>query len=290
MTPIELSFAKLLLQRALKCPCPQLIPRSGAAGAKVNCFTIYIDKGGEPYLLVQSLSDGMLSCLEWSGSSFDKPLLVPLKEIKSRDFTITHFYGNDEVRYRGLTDFLLGRTFFFPYIKRRVVRAIEATDQFFFNKKKLLTKQRIDLLRFLVQHRLEGNLISSPVDLMTGLYSLKWVRHPDRDPQQKRLRFYLDSLVDTGELKREAHLYELTGEALKAIEVYEEQERKHTENVKAQRGMFWLTVAIVFLTGAQAGLYKLPTLLDLSDLKIGEAPSTEPANTVKPVPTSQVKG
>lgn len=289
MTPIELRLAKLLLLEALKCPCPQLIPRSGAAGAKVNCFTIYIDRGGEPYLLVQSLSEGMLSCLEWSGSSFDKPLVVPLNEIETRDLAITHFYGYGEVQYRGLNDFLLGRTLFFPYIKIHVVRAIEATDQFFFNKKKLLTKQRIDLLRFLVQRRLEGIPISSPVDLMTGLYSLKWVLHPDRDPQQKRLHFYLESLVDTGELKRDGHRYELTGEALKAIELYEEQERKHTENVKAQRGMFWLTVAIVFLTGAQAGLYKLPTLLDLSDSKIGEAQSTEPANIVRPVPTSQIK-
>ena len=104
---------------------------------------------------------------------------------------------------------------------------------------------------------------------MTGLYSVKWIYHPDKESQRKRLTFHLDSLVDTGELRRVGLKYELTGEALKAIEIYEEQERKHTENVKIQRRMFWLTLAIVLLTGAQANLYKLPTLIDLSGWQLG---------------------
>ena len=53
---------------------------------------------------------------------------------------------------------------------------------------------------------------------------------------------------------------------VEAIEEYEEQERKHTENVKMQRRMFYVAVAVAFLTVAQAGLIKLPTLLDLSSL------------------------
>lgn len=273
MKSFELRLAIAYFTRALECPCPQLVPRSGVAGAKIKCFTIYVDKAGEPYLLVQHLSKGILSCLEWTGSSFDKSVEVALGEIESSDVSITHFYGYSEIQYKGVISFVLGRTLFLPYFKIHLVRAIEAVDQYFFNKKKLLTKQRIELLQFLVQRQLDGNSISSPIDLMTGLYSIKWVLHPDRDPQQKRLRFYLDSLVDTGELRRVNHNYELTGEALKAIEEYEEQERKHTENVKIQRGMFCLTFAIVLLTAAQAGLFKLPTLLDLGDWRIGHNPS-----------------
>jgi hypothetical protein len=266
MSPIEFRLATRLFAKALECPCPQLIPRSGEAGAKVKCFTIYIDKDGAPYLLVRGLSVGALSCLEWTGERFDKPVEIPLSDIASQDVSITHFYGHGEVQYQGVFDFALGRTFYLPYLKIHAVRAIGSADQYFFNKKKLLTKQRIDLLRFLVQSKLDGRPISSPIDLMTGLYSIKWALHPDRDPQQKRLKFYLDSLVDTGELKLIDHKYQLTGEALKAIEIYEEQERKHTQNVKIQRRMFWLTVAIVLLTAAQAGLYKLPTLVDLSSV------------------------
>lgn len=282
MRPFELRLANAFIAKALECPCPQLIPRSSAAGAKVKCFTIYIDKGGEPYLLVRSLANGILSCFEWTGSRFEKPVDVALSAIESKDVSITHFYGYSEVQYSGVISFALGRTLFLPYAKIRLVRMIESTDQYFFNKKKFFTKQRIDLLRFLVQRQLEGKPVSSPIDLMTELYSVKWVRHPDKDSQKERIKFYLDSLVDTGELRRHDHRYELTGEALKAIDVYEEQERKHTENVKVQRRMFWLTLAIVFLTGAQANLFKLPTLLDMSAWTTGQSRLSEPAIKAAP--------
>lgn len=275
MKSLELRLATFFIAQALECPCPMLIPRSGIEGAKVKCFSIHVDKAEAPYLLVESFADGVLNCLEWTGGRFEKPVAIALKEIESRDISINHFYGYSEVQYKGLVDFVIGRTLFLPYIKIHLVRGIEAVDQYFFNKKKLMTKQRIDLLRFLVQRQLDGSPISNPIGLMTGLYTVKWVLHPDKDPQQKRLRFYLDSLVDTGELRNVNNEYQLTGEALKAIEVYEEQERKHTENVKVQRKMFWLTLAIVLLTAAQAGLFKLPTLIDLSDWKMGHNPSLQ---------------
>jgi hypothetical protein len=260
----ELFLARKFFAKALHCPCPQLITRSSPGGAQVKCFIIYIDKIEKPYLLVRSLSGDNLECHEWSGQSFDKPVTVPLSSVDAKDVSITHFYGYSEVQYRGILDFSIGRTLFLPYLKIHFIRTINAVDQYFFNKKKLFTRQRIELLKFLVERRLEGAPISGGIDLMTGLYSLKWVLHPDKDSQLRRVNFYLDSLVDTGELRRENYKYELTGEALKAIEIYEEQERKHTENVKIQRRMLLLTFAIVLLTGAQAGLYKLPMLLDLS--------------------------
>lgn len=252
------------LERALECRCPSRVPRSGEAGARVNCLSVYIDKATEPYLLVQSLSGTTLECLEWTGASFFKETTIELTSVPLADVTVTHFYGYSEVEYRGARDFVLGRTLRLPYLKLRTVRAVKSVDQHFFNKKKLVTKQRIDLLRLLVERRLDGHKAESPVDLMTALYSIKWVLHPERDTQKERVRFYLDSLVDTGELKMLDHSYVLTGKALQAIEVYEEQERKHTESIKAQRAMLWLTSVIALLTAAQAGLIRFPTLLDLS--------------------------
>lgn len=257
-------IATFLFTRALSRACPSLIPRSGADGAVVNCYSIYIDKNSAPYLLVRSLANDVLSCDEWTGSSFNKPIEIPLQAIQWRDVSITHFYGYNEIQFRGLAKFGFSYLTRLPYLKTLLTRLIETTDQYFFNKKKLVAKQRMDLLRFLVQRQLEGSPISSPISLMTNLYSLRWLQHPDRESHQNQLRFYLDSLVDTGELKKTGAKYDLTGEALKAIEVYEEQERKHTENVKIQRRMFWLTLTIVLFTAAEIELVKLPTILDLS--------------------------
>lgn len=215
-------------------------------------------------MLVKATAGESLECLEWSGERFDIPKAVSFSEVPEIDFSITHFYGYAEIQYKGLRDFTAGRLLRLPYLKIFIVRWIESIDQYFFNKKKLVTKQRVDLLRFLVARHLDGKSIESHLELMTGLYSIKWVLHPERRSQQARLRFYLDSLVSTGELESRNGEYALTGIALQTIENYEEQERKHTENVKTQRANAWLTAAIVLLTAAQAGVIKFPTLIDLS--------------------------
>ena len=92
-----------------------------------------------------------------------------------------------------------------------------------------------------------------------ALYSIKWFSHPQATEAQQRLEFYLELLVQTGELKK-VH-------ALRAIEAHEAQERKHTENVKIQSRAFWVLVAVAALTVVQAGLIKLPPFPDFSPKK-----------------------
>jgi len=75
---------------------------------------------------------------------------------------------------------------------------------------------------------------------------------------------YLDSLVDSGELEKVNNEYVVKGAAISTIEKYEEDERRHTEAVKLQRKMFWLTVVAVIFAMIQTGVIKLPTLVDLS--------------------------
>lgn len=265
MNSVTLRLCQHFLPKLLAQPCERVVPRSGANGAAVNCFTVSIDRNSEPFLLVSRLEVGMLHCLTWDGSSYAIPTEVQLVEINPRSIFATHFYGLAEVRFFGILDLALGRTFFVPYIKIMVVQALSAFDQYLFNKKKLITKQRVDLLRFLVERKLDGQDKLGTVDLMTQLYSIKWVSHPDRDSQHRKLEVYLDSLDATGELKKiSGYEYEVTGHALRTIEEYEEQERKHTENVKVQRRIFWLTLVVALFTAAQAGLLKFPTILDLS--------------------------
>jgi hypothetical protein len=200
MNPCKQRLALFFLSRALRCGCQELVPRSGSEGAKVNCYSIYVNNGEEPYLLVRRLVGTILHCSKWNGAKFEDEIEVNLSTVDDSELSITHFYGYSEIQYKGIVSFTLGRSLFLPYMKVHVVRMIESADQYFFNKKKLVTKQRIDLLRFLVARKLDGHAISSPVNLMTGLYSIKWVLHPDRDPQRRRLSFYLDSLVDTDEV------------------------------------------------------------------------------------------
>lgn len=241
-----------------------MIPRSGDEGSKVNCYVTAIDKGAEPYLIVLGISEGQLECIEWNGSRYEIERKVALAEFHLADFSITHYYGLSSVEYRGISDFILNRLTGWPNFRIHVVRLLDHLGQYLFNKKKLYTKQRIELLKFLVERALDGQTEHRPLDLMTGLYTMRWFLHPQGEQQQQRVEFYLKSLVETGELQYINYKYVVTGKALSTIEEYEEQERKHTESVKMQWRMFWLTVAVAIGTIIQAGLVKLQPLIDLT--------------------------
>lgn len=257
-------FGRHFLNQALKKQCGSRISRSGKEGESVNCFTVAIDKANEPYLVAIELVNKQLNCIEWNGERYEKNISLQLSSIDPSQLIITHYCGLSSVRYFGILDFIIGRLTFWPYIKIWFVNSISNFDQYIFNKKKLITKQRIELLHFLVLRVSEGQESFSEFDLMTQLYSIKWILHPNHSSERKKLELNLMSLCDTGELKLNNHKYYLTGHALSTIENYEEQERKHTENVKMQWRMFWLTLVIVFLTLVQSGLIKLPPLIDLT--------------------------
>lgn len=267
MHALTTTLCRYFLPRVLARKCESTIPRSGEEGEKINCFTVSIDKAGDPYLIALELYGDQLKCIEWSGQRYEIDTTVSIATIHSSQFRITHYYGLSEVKYFGVMDFVIGRLTLWPYIKIHFVRTLSKFDQYLFNKKKLVTKQRVDLLRFLVTQALEGHNSFEEIYLMTQLYSIKWVLHPDQDSQRRKLKFYLESLVGTGELRKANHKYFLTGGALRAIEEYEEQERKHTENVKMQWRMFWLTATIALLTLVQAGLVRLPPLIDFTSDK-----------------------
>lgn len=263
MNPLSLRLCKVTLPRVLARACESRIPRSGEEGARVNCFVTAIDKDGdEPYLIALGLSGNELHCIEWDGSKYQINRQFALSSFRLSDFRITHYYGPSEIRYKGIIDFVFNRLTAWPYVKIHVVRWLGGFDQYLFNKKKLVTKQRTELLKLLVDRSLSGHPDHEPLDLMTDLYTIKWVLHPQSEDQQAKLNTYLDWLVETGELRQLNHKYVVTGHALRAIEEYEEQERRHTENVRMQWRTFWLTLAIVALTIVQAGLIKLPVLID----------------------------
>lgn len=261
---LKIKLSRYYLSLALKNQCGSRISRSGKEGELVNCFSVVIDKVDQPYLFVLELINDELICLEWNGQSYEKNTILALDSIPFSQLQITHYYGLSTIRYFGILNFIVGMLTLWPYIKIRFVNTLGNFDQYIFNKKKFITKQRIDLLRFLVSQVNDGHDSFNAYDLMFQLYTIKWILHPNHNSELKKLEFYLRSLCDTGELRTINHEYILTGHALRTIEEYEEQERKHTENVKMQWRMFWLTLVIACLTLVQSGLIKLSPLLDLT--------------------------
>lgn len=264
MKMLMIGITRRVLYRVVARACASTIPRSGNKGAEVNCFVTAVDRDGAPYLIVLQVEGDELVCIEWDGAKYKVDRKLPIASFKPSSFRITHYYGLSTVEYQGVLDFVLGQLTAWPYIKIHTVQWLSSFDQYLFNKKKLISKQRMELLKYLVEQAQAGRMQHETFNLMTELYSIRWVLHPQREAEQAKLEFYLDALADTGELRKNLHNYVVTGFALRAIEEYEEQERKHTENVKMQWRTFWLAVAVAALTLVQAGLMKLPALIDLT--------------------------
>lgn len=271
MRPIFLRITRAVLCALLSRPCERIIPRSGEKGSAVDCFVIAIDKDQAPYLLVQSLNDDELGCIQWDGSKYSTECRLPLTDFSPKDFHITHYYGLNEIHYQGILPYVANAATRWPYISIALVRSISRLDQYFFNKKKLISDKRIKLLKVLVNEALDGRSEHDLMGMMARLYTIRWFSHPQGQEAKKRLEKYLNWLEETGELRRRDHKYIVTGKALRVIEEYEEQERKHAENVILQRRSLWVAVTIAALTSVQAGLVKLPLLIDLSGTKPIEA-------------------
>lgn len=274
MKGISLVLHRWLLSRFSSRLCESKIPRSGEEGESVNCFVIALDKNNKPYQVITKIADDNLFVKEWDGNSYAIEKEIRLESIEKEYLYITHYYGLSTIKYFGLGDYLLNGLSGEEYFKIHVVRFLTKIDQYFFNQKKLVTKQRIELLRLLIKHHIDsGGKGIGLTELMTRLYSIKWVLHPDSETQQNKVELYLDSLAESGEVKKSGIEYFITGNAIATIEKYEEEERRHFDNVRLQKKAMWLTAIIAFFALIQAGVIKLPTVIDWSNGQVADEKS-----------------
>jgi len=246
---------KLVLQYLTKHKCGEgRIPRSGREGEEVNCYSTFLFKQEEPFLIVEAGSDNEIKGSGWDGERFSIPKSITFTESREYQLRITHYYGLYTTKYTGLLDFILFGITKYEVLKCNVHKIFYKTNQFIFNKRRLATPDRIELLRILIDHHFKssGNSFSS-IDIMTMIYSLKWVLHPESDSQEHKLQLFLDSLLETGEIKKvDETKYQVTGKAIVSLSKYEEEERRHIESIKLQRRIVWLTLAIVLVGLVQA--------------------------------------
>lgn len=259
---------RALLEIALRRAAPSQIPRSGAEGEAVNCYTTQVFRKNSDPLIVRSAKGNVLNCLEFDGNQYSIESEHSFESLLESKFEFTHYHGLATITYSGWLDFALGRVFRIPYIRAWLYFKRNKFSQFIYNRKKLVTKQRVDLLKTILDAQLNGAKHVSSLNVMTLIHTNKWYLHPNREDHHRRVMLYLDALAETKDLAKSGIDYSITGQGIAAIERYEEEERKHSESIASQRRMFWLTIVIAALTLVQAGLVKLPALLDLNEMSL----------------------
>ncbi len=241
------------------------IPRSGESAKAVNCFVVALDNGKEPYFLATSFDKekSIIKGLVWNGKEYKEPAEIGLFDVDKYNLEITHYYGLSSVSYSNIYDFAFNRMFGFVYILLHVQRFYHERKWSSFYKKKFVTKNRMELLYLLTEHHMNSGEPLTQQELMTKLYGLKWVFHPSQKVQQKKVEFYLSSLVNSNDVVKDGSKYQASPQALETIERHEEDERKFEESQALQTKLVLLTLLLAIFSAIQAGLIKLPPIINL---------------------------
>lgn len=264
MSALDRALLRIFLPIAVGRACPSTIVRSGDDACKTNCFVVAIDEGDEPHFVLLGMTDNLVTALEYDGQKYAIDHSIPLNDIDPSKIRITHFYGPHQIDFYGIRDFAIGRAIGLPYLMIDLVHLWHRIVQRLFNRRSLVIKQRLDILREAAELVKSGSTSIGTLEIMTGRYGYRWASHPDWQRHDQLITFYLEGLCDTGDLKKINHSYVLTGQAIKTLEDAEEQDRRHLANFRLQLLLAILTAVSAVMAAAQAGLIKLPTLIDLT--------------------------
>lgn len=256
-------FLPKLLGRA----CPATVCRSGAEGMRVNCFNTTIREGDEPTYVLLKCRGSDVEALKYDGQRYATPTTIALESIDPSRVQVTHFYGLDEVRYDGIRNVALGLWVRRPYAQLHLRRLGDAIAQQLFNRRTLEVRRRLDVLRDVVGATIGGADSIDALDLMSARYGARWAGHPGWEAHHRLLERHLDLLVQSGELEKCGHGYSPTGFALKTLDESEDEDRKHSANLRVQLLLAVLTLVSAVMAAAQAGLVKLPTLVDFTEAR-----------------------
>jgi hypothetical protein len=290
MLSVNRYLLRKLLPDLLRRACNETVHRSGAEGERTNCFVTTLAKDGRRFMLLRRVEGAKISGLEFDGQRYSIPASILFADVDPGSLRVTHYYGLDEVRYVGVGDLALGRLTGLPYARIHLVRLKNDIAQRAFNRRTLEVRRRLDILRDVIEEVTRGSEAVDAMDLMSRRYGARWASHPDWDAHHRLLELHLDLLADSGELRKVNHRFQPTGMALKTLEESEEEDRKHSANLRVQVLLAILTFVSAVMAGAQAGLVKLPTVLDLTT---SGHPASSPSPSVQasaavspPVPSS----
>jgi hypothetical protein len=254
-----------LLKPLFDKKCPPTLPFIDEKREKRDCYYIFLLRDGKRYTVAESIDSNYLYGKQYEGNEYIKEVQFSLDAISYDDIEIVHNYLSSRTSYKGLLDFIIINKSGFTYIRIYSHILSYNLSKFFYNRKRLVTVQRLELLKVLVTEYINNNENRlTSIDIMTKIYSIKWVEHPDSYSQENKLGFYLDSLVLSGELNKDGAYYFVTPKSILTLEKYEEDDSRYRSQVRLQIMMVIITLLLAIVGMIQTEIIKIPTILDLT--------------------------
>jgi hypothetical protein len=253
-----------LLPSILGCSCGERIPRSGAAGQKVDCFSVYLNNhNGDSIMLVESIGRHQISGLRLDQHKrFSLHDYFPMMNAINLNVEIIHFYRLHEFTYTSMYSYVLRSFTGWDRLRAILNDFFDSVLMWLFNRRKLEAGKRFELLKFLVDNYSNRDHFSI-ISVMNDKYGSLVFNRPDYDKLSGEIEAQLKLLAETDELKEVRGDFMVTGKAWSAVSDYQETDRRVSVGNKIQTLLVLLTLFLVILTAGQAGIIKFPTLLDL---------------------------
>lgn len=216
----------------------------------------------------KSFSGGEIQALKYDGSAFSIMTELKPEDLNQQDFSVRHYYKANEFIYNNLRELTLKNTFHKITALSGNVRRSYA--QYRFNKRTLLMKDRLEILSVVIdEYFIEDKPYGiSSISVMNKIYTSKWLFHPESTNSHNRIRFYLNSLVASGDLKIDGTgNYLAQPKALETLEKYRHENDRELRDSKIKNWtLFWSILAVIFTvfsawgTLVQAGILPKWTL------------------------------
>ena len=192
------------------------------------------------------------------------PCAIPYQWLGNKTFKAKHYLGSQFFTYFSPVKLLIWEYLRFPRLK--ILKNLLA--QFLYNAKTPIRTDRVEILKKLVELRLEldtddsismerileNDYGSEIYEIISKLYGDRIFNHRRYEHISAHLALLLESLVVTNDVIRggqESH-YRATGKALSTIAQYEQENRRHKEQMRHSSKIFWLTVVLALVGILQA--------------------------------------
>lgn len=258
-------FQVWALKKACKKIAPNRIAMSGEECESNDFYSSRI-KLGEVSALIRGLDSDILQLLKYNPETeiCDIEDEININEVDFNKVEIRYYLHSYYTSYVGINPFIFNCITKKDYVKIKLKRAFNSVSQSLFNHRELQIKPRYELLSYLINNYGISRSEFSITSLMSGIYSLRSFGHPDRETCQSKLRMYIDSFIESGEVSNTQSGFKVNGKAIVTLELFQTEERHHKDSVRLQYGMIILTLFLAMFAAVQAGLIKLKPFIDFS--------------------------
>ncbi|UXS26949.1 hypothetical protein [Agrobacterium tumefaciens] len=239
-----------VLDISLRRSAPTLLSLSNK---ELNAYAVYLTGvDGSNQFLADEFHEFGVSGKWWSAGKarFEEPCSVPHTCLHMFNIDMRYFYKGWTFHIQSASSFLI----LFHFLKYAFwVVAYSKVRQIFFNRHRLTRRDRMKVLNHIFSETLNRHDYRAyHTELLTKFYSIQWVRHPQKEELLRYYSLLLESLAESGELKKDGATYVLAAGALNTIAAYELEERRHRDNYRVQSGIFALTFVLALIGIAQA--------------------------------------